>query len=153
MPEPPAAPRSAAPAPAPIGPASADGLQISVCDESIALRTVIDELLTLDGNVVCSFESGPQLWASLAKGPPYPDVLIVELHMPGMTGLELLGRLQATDFKGQVILLASTPDAAMARKCMLRHAHVWLEKPFPFRILRQIVAQLRKAKVGGESVG
>lgn len=129
------------------GTESRRGLDIFVCDESAPMRAVVHELLTLDGHRVESFESGRRLWERVGAGRP--DLLIVELHMPDMTAFELLGMLQDIGFNGQIILMTGVPDPALAKKCMQWNAHVCLEKPFAFRILRTIVSHLRRVPLQG----
>ena len=59
------------------------------------------------------------------------DVAVVDLNMPGMTGLELLERLQADNVDTEVIMLTGQATVDTAVQAMKLGASDYLSKPFP----------------------
>ncbi len=67
--------------------------------------------------------------------------LIVEVNLPGISGLELLEQLHERDIRLPVIMLASFSDVPMAVRAMRSGAMDFIDKPFVDRILRARVRQ------------
>lgn len=59
------------------------------------------------------------------------DVAVVDLNMPGMTGLELLERLRADEVEMEVIMLTGQASVDTAVQAMKLGASDYLSKPFP----------------------
>lgn len=57
-----------------------------------------------------------------------PDVLVLDLSMPGMAGLELLRRLRARDERLKVLVLSAHEDTAHPRRALAGGAHGYLCK-------------------------
>jgi DNA-binding NtrC family response regulator len=78
------------------------------------------------------------------------DVAVVDLRMPGMSGVELLERLKAGSPECEVVLLTGEATIESAVDAMKRGAHDYLTKPFPLAELEVVVQrafaqrQLRK---------
>ena len=63
--------------------------------------------------------------------------LVMEMHLPNMTGLDLLERLRERDVPIPVIILAKHSDVPMAVEAMRGGAIDFIEKPFVDRVLFQ----------------
>ncbi|HVC99391.1 MAG TPA: sigma-54 dependent transcriptional regulator [Pirellulales bacterium] len=78
------------------------------------------------------------------------DVAVVDLRMPGMSGVELLDKLKAAGAECEVVLLTGEGSIETAVDAMKRGAHDYLTKPFPLAELELVVQrayerrQLRK---------
>ncbi|EGH47142.1 helix-turn-helix, Fis-type, partial [Pseudomonas syringae pv. pisi str. 1704B] len=72
----------------------------------------------------------------------FPGVVLTDVRMPGMSGLELLTRLQGADRDLPVILLTGHGDVPMAVEAMREGAYDFLEKPFSPETL---ISNLRRA--------
>ncbi len=84
--------------------------------------------------------SGEKALAYLAEG--FADVVIADLRMPGMDGLELLQRIQH-DLPGTpVVMLTAHASIPLAVEAMRRGAHDFVEKPWN---LEELVASLKRA--------
>lgn len=95
-----------------------------------------------------TFLAGLPIPASPNVGPPdagppldAPACLIVEINLPGMSGLELLERLHEWEIHMPVIMLASFSDVPTAVRAMRAGAMDFIDKPFVDRILRARVRQ------------
>lgn len=65
------------------------------------------------------------------------DVAIVDMNMPGLTGLELLDRLKSADCETEVIILTGQGTIQTAVQAMKLGASDYLTKPFPLGDLEQ----------------
>jgi DNA-binding NtrC family response regulator len=67
------------------------------------------------------------------------DVAVVDLKMPGMSGVELLDKLKAAHAECEVVLLTGEGSIETAVDAMKRGAHDYLTKPFPLAELEVVV--------------
>jgi FixJ family two-component response regulator len=65
-----------------------------------------------------------------ADGEPGPGCLVLDVRMPGMSGLELLERLRARGVRLPVIFITAYADVSMAIRAMKSGAAEFVEKPF-----------------------
>jgi len=95
------------------------GLHIMVVDDNLVHRRMSQTILTAAGYVVTLADGGPQALASFEKNPP--DVVLLDVRMPGMDGFEVCQRLRALPRGKRVPILFLTdvsdltsPDQAVA---------------------------------------
>ena len=103
---------------------------------SRALRSVA-QLLEMD---VRAFPSAEDFLAGY--DPRQPGCLVLDIKMPGMTGLELQQRLATLDPPPPVIMISGHADVRIAVEAMSGGALTLLEKPFR---LDELTAHIRKA--------
>ena len=102
---------------------------IIVLDDDEAVRDSLSVMLSLAGLRIDTCKSGAELLALLAHRTP--DCLVIDVHMPGMNGLELVERLNVEGADVPVILISGNIDAAtekLARRLGVKHL---LRKPVP----------------------
>jgi len=100
---------------------------IAVVDDDASLLKAVERLLSTRSWVIRPFKSAEQFLASLADGSP--DCLILDLQMPGISGLELQENLLRRGFKIPTIILTSNKDPAMRDHCLSSGAAAYLSKP------------------------
>lgn len=76
-----------------------------------------------------------------AKGRHY-DLILTDLMMPGLDGIELLDRLRQLDPNQKVIMITGYATMRVARDAMEKGACDFIAKPFTHVELRQAVARL-----------
>jgi two-component system response regulator HydG len=104
-----------------------------VVDDEPSARTGLEKLLTSEGYRVWGAANGE---AALERVDEIaPDVVITDLKMPGMDGLELLDRLRARDHALPVIVVTAFGEVASAVAAMRRGAEDYLTKPIDFDAL------------------
>ena len=111
--------------PEPIQPAEAP--VIFVVDDDSHVREGIRSLLETEGRTVEDFESCESFLE--AYRPGREACLLVDGYLPGMTGLELLQRLQARGDRLPAIMITGNSDVPMAVAAMKAGASDFIEKP------------------------
>lgn len=106
---------------------SADEPIVYVLDDDARVREGLTALLSSSGRRVMSFATASQYLAF--KRPDAPGCLVLDLDMPGMTGLELQKELSGTDAP-PIIFLTGHGDIPSTVKAMKAGATEFLSKPF-----------------------
>lgn len=110
--------------------ASTPSMRCLVIDDNASNRQIIGRILTLAGHQFSYATDGPQGIAMIISGDY--DVAFLDLHMPGMSGLDVLeavhGQAYGMPLPKIVILTASTDAKAQERAKQL-HAYGFLFKP------------------------
>lgn len=119
---------------------------VIVVDDEASIRSAVEQWLNLSGFEVQLFDRAQ---ACLAQLPAhFPGVIISDVRMPGMDGLQLLEALQQQDPDLPVILLTGHGDVPMAVDAMRRGAYDFLEKPFtPQHLLGSLRRALEKRQL------
>ena len=113
---------------------------VIVVDDEAPIRQAVEQWLTLSGFTVQVFARAEECLAELPEH--FPGVILTDVCMPGISGLELLARLQVIDKDLPVILLTGHGDVPMAVEAMREGAYDFLEKPFSPETL---ISNLRRA--------
>lgn len=119
---------------------------VIVVDDEASIRTAVEQWLSLSGFTVQLFARAEDCLAQLPQH--FPGVVISDVRMPGMDGLQLLERLRAQDPDLPVILLTGHGDVPMAVEAMRNGAYDFLEKPFtPQHLLGSLKRALEKRQL------
>ncbi|MPQ67221.1 MULTISPECIES: sigma-54 dependent transcriptional regulator [unclassified Pseudomonas] len=119
---------------------------VIVVDDEASIRTAVEQWLSLSGFQVQTFSRAEECLAQLPRD--FPGVILSDVRMPGMGGLELLARLQAHDSDLPVILLTGHGDVPMAVEAMRDGAYDFLEKPFsPQTLLASLARAMEKRRL------
>lgn len=119
------------------------GALVRIVDDSEALRESLSFMLASEGLDVRTFESAE---AFLAEDlPSEPGCLVLDVAMPGMSGIELQKVLLARGRTIPVIFLTAHGDIGMAVDAMLEGAFGFEQKPVkPERLLKNIRAAIEQ---------
>jgi DNA-binding NtrC family response regulator len=71
----------------------------------------------------------------------HPDVIVLDVHLPDMTGLDMLRRLRELDARSPVIFITGRGTTDTAIEAMKLGAYEYLVKPVELSILRQVVGR------------
>ncbi|MGF6590758.1 sigma-54-dependent transcriptional regulator [Pseudomonas sp. 2835] len=119
---------------------------VMVVDDEASIRTAVEQWLSLSGFSVQLFSRAEDCLQQLPGH--FPGVILSDVRMPGMDGLQLLERLQASDADLPVILLTGHGDVPMAVEAMRNGAYDFLEKPFsPEALLGSLRRALEKRQL------
>src|SRR6476646_7695632 len=115
--------------------------RILVVDDEENLRLVLRTLLKRAGYEVESASTGEE---ALEKVESFgPDVVITDVRMPKMSGLDLLAALRAKQSPATVIVMSAYGSVDLALEAMKAGAYDYIAKPFK---PDEIVLALRKAE-------
>jgi len=121
---------------------------IWIVDDDAAVRWVLEKALQADGISTQSFATADALLQAYASRQP--DVLITDIRMPGMDGLEMMQRLHGDGRKIPVIVMTAHADLDSAVSAYQAGAFEYLPKPFD---VDEAVALVRRAaRVAGGPV-
>jgi FixJ family two-component response regulator len=101
---------------------------VAVVDDEAPVRTALRRLLRLADYEVVAFASGEDFLASLAERRP--DCVVLDIHMPGLTGLEVQTRLSAAQLKIPVLFITASDELALSEQVLLAGGTQLLRKPF-----------------------
>ena len=101
--------------------------RVLIVDDQEAVRVAIASLLSKRGCDVVMADSGLSALARVRA--EYFDVLLCDVRMPGMSGLELLSEALLLDNDLPVLMLTGANDMATARDALARGAMDYLRKP------------------------
>ncbi len=123
--------------------------QILVVDDEIAIREVLIEFLSDHGYAVQGAENGSvalQMVKTLR-----PQVILLDIAMPGMNGIEALKRLRREAPQAAVIMISGHADHDQAVQALDLGAYDFIQKPLDFRYLeRTLLAKIVTLEPDGE---
>ncbi|KUF11711.1 sigma-54-dependent transcriptional regulator [Pseudoponticoccus marisrubri] len=106
----------------------ANAMKIAIVDDEQDMRQSISQWLALSGYDTETFSSAEEALGAL--GPDYPGIVISDIKMPGMDGIQFLKKLMGADSALPVIMITGHGDVPMAVEAMRVGAFDFLEKPF-----------------------
>lgn len=133
-----------------------DHIKIMLVDDDDAVREALCELLSRKGWQVNDFNSAEGAIAALINEPDF-DVILSDINMPGMTGIDLLSRVKEAAPNCPVVMITGYPSLDLAVEAMKDGAVDFLPKPFKTEELEVVVrrasekARLMRSKVVGQS--
>jgi two-component system nitrogen regulation response regulator GlnG len=114
--------------------------QVWVVDDDQSIRWVIEKALHRAGIRVRSFDTGEGVLAALPRGRP--DALLVDIRMPGLSGLQLLETLKVDRPELPVVIMTAHSDLDSAVAAYQGGAFEYLPKPFD---VNEAVALVQRA--------
>jgi DNA-binding NtrC family response regulator len=113
--------------------------RILIVDDEVNARTALVELLRDEGYTV---EAAADAFKALGKIPDFaPDLVVTDLKMPGMDGLQLLAKVREGDADLPVIVMTAFGEVETAVKAMRSGARDYLSKPVNVGELSVVVAR------------
>ena len=117
---------------------------ILIADDEANLRKVLSVLLSQEGHTATSVANGADALQRVKEGGI--DILITDLKMPGITGLELLQKVQRFDHDLPVIVITAHGTVETAVKALKEGAFDYITKPFDKNELRLAVQKAIAAR-------
>jgi DNA-binding NtrC family response regulator len=115
-------------------------IRVLVVDDERPTRLLMEKELPRAGCVIGTAESGEE---ALEKVQAQEfDVILLDLKMPGIGGMEALRRIRDSGSSAEVVVLTGHPDVATAIEAMKLGAYDYLTKPFK---LAEVEVVLRRA--------
>lgn len=107
--------------------------RILVVDDEPEVRQLVTDYLEAQGYEVLAAASGAEALAAVAAQRPH--LVLLDIMMPRMNGLEALQRIRQLDPTVGIIMLTAVEDEAIAREAMQKEAYDYITKPIDFGYL------------------
>ncbi|MBI4011117.1 MAG: response regulator [Candidatus Rokubacteria bacterium] len=119
--------------------------RILVVDDEDEVRQLVAEFLEAKGYSVITAATG--LEALTAVKHYQPDLVLMDIMMPKMNGLETIQRIRQIDRRVGIIMMTAVEDESIAREAMKRDAYDYITKPLDFGYLElAIITKLAQAE-------
>jgi len=122
--------------------------KIIVADDDDDFRSLVTSTLRSAGYDVAAAPNGLDLLDRLEFDSPEPstaavfDAVVIDVRMPGVTGLSIAEGLVEAGYRGRVLLMSAFADDALIAEALRVGAYGLLAKPFPMSDLVFEVRQL-----------
>ena len=126
-----------------------DPIRILLAEDQAMVRGALSALLGLEGDidVVGEAADGEAAWRELQRLKP--DLLVTDIEMPGMTGLELAQRIQRHELPIKVVIVTTFARAGFLRRALDAGVCGYLLKDAPAEDLAEA---LRTVQRGGRAI-
>lgn len=129
--------------------------EIFVVDDDPSIRDALSVVLSLEGFTVTGFSEGGSFVA--AARARTPACVILDVHMPGRSGLDILKELNAQHYEAPIFIISGQGDIPMAVDAIKHGALDFIEKPFDADTVvtrvREAIDAAGKRAENGASVG
>ena len=110
---------------------------ILIVDDDQKIGAVLSEILQTKGFSTIQASGGRQALEQMREAAP--DVILLDLKMPGMDGLQLLQEIRKTGSKTDVIMVTAYGEVESYLKAMSLGAAEYINKPIRIKELKRIV--------------
>jgi DNA-binding NtrC family response regulator len=119
--------------------ANAAGIRVLVTDDEDQVRNVLSEFLTTKGYNVRSARNGAEA-LNIVNEEPSLQVVLLDVSMPEMGGIEALSHIMDRDNPPSVIMMTAVADREVARQALKAGAFDYILKPFDFASIDNSIA-------------
>ena len=112
--------------------------RILVVDDEAPVREVLTEYFSTEGYAVEAAGSGVEALTAVRGGRA--DLVLLDVRMPGLDGVQVLRRIRELDDRVPVIMVTANEDVGLAKETLKLGAFDYVAKPFDFDYLDRAVA-------------
>ena len=121
---------------------------VCVIDDDVSVLRAVSRLLTALGYTVRSFKSADHFLEEPAESDGEVGCLVLDVHMPGMSGLELQEELTRAGRDLPIIFVTGAADETLRQRAFSWGAVDFLEKPFTDSALERAVRYALTCRAG-----
>lgn len=119
-------------------------LNILVVDDDTDVCEYLQDFLTSEGYAVTVINDPTQTLNTLGKGEFH--VVVLDLMMPKLNGIDLLGQIRSADDDIAVIILTGYPSLETASASIEHEVSAYIRKPFSINEFRDAIQRIAKKK-------
>jgi two-component system response regulator DesR len=124
-------------------------IRLVLAEDQAMVRGALSALLRLEGDleVVAEVGDGEAAWTAIERHSP--ELLVTDIEMPGLTGLELAQRVNEARLATRVVIVTTFVRAGYLRRALEAGVRGYLLKDAPSE---QLAAALRQVHAGGRAI-
>jgi DNA-binding NarL/FixJ family response regulator len=123
-------------------------IRVLLCDDVVEVREILRSVLEDDPMVEIVGDAGTGREATRMVAELRPDVVVLDLSMPEMDGLEAIPLMTAAAPETRIVVLSGFASSRMAKAVSDLGAHRYIEKGSPLESIARAVRE-----VGGDRLG
>ena len=113
---------------------------VFVVDDEESVRNALGRLLAASGLTVKVFAHGVDFIDAVSAHRP--DCLVIDLHMPGLTGLDVLRQLMQLELRVPAIIITAHDEPDSRTQCIAAGARAYLCKPLDAQELLDTIQEV-----------
>ena len=117
-----------------------DKKRILVVEDDEEMRSLLKDFFTEEGFETDSVSNGSEAFRILVR--ELFDLVITDIRMPGLTGLDILPGIRKLQPEVPIIVITAFGSEEIRDRAMARGATSYLEKPIHFNTLRSLVSEM-----------
>jgi CheY-like chemotaxis protein len=121
----------------PAGPVADTGETVLVVDDEQLVCDLLVQFLSLRGYRALGVKDGPEALSMIEQAAP--DLILLDLMLPGMSGVEVLRRLREKHFAGAIIIVTGSYDEELLQDAWSLHPQEVIGKPIDLEKLLAII--------------
>lgn len=126
--------------------------EIFIVDDDPSVRAALAILLSAEGFVTTGFPDGESFLAAARSRTP--SCALIDVHLPGCSGLECLKRLDAPRYPAPILIISGRGDIPTAVEAIRNGALDFIEKPFdPAAVVARVRESMRAWQNFGQEDG
>lgn len=122
-------------------------MHVLLVDDDVRWLNVLMRVLTMANHTVTSAQSGKEGWEVFLSHPDQFDVVVTDVEMPDLNGLELLERLRNKAYDLPVVIMTGHQDIKFSIQGLRLGASDFLMKPFKFEELLDVLTKLESLQM------
>ena len=126
-------------------------IHVVILDDDPSIRTALVRLLTTPGTVAHACATSGELFEFVAL--KCPDCLVLDLQMPGMSGLDVLKYLNQRQIRIPTIVITGHDEKNSREACLNAGAVAYLLKPLDVELLVDTITNICGAKRSRLQIG
>lgn len=111
--------------------------KLLIVDDQYGIRILLNEVFKKDGYETFQAASGTQALEIIEHDKP--DLVLLDMKIPGMDGIEILRRIKKYDSSIQVIMMTAYGELDMINEAMSLGAITHFAKPFDIDEVREVI--------------
>jgi DNA-binding response OmpR family regulator len=114
-------------------------VRIMIIEDDEEMRSLLKDFFEEEGFETDSAGNGADALRKLSKD--HFDLVITDIRMPGLTGLDILPRIRRLKPETPIIVMTGYGSDDVRRRSLERGATAYLEKPIPLSKLRTLIRE------------
>jgi DNA-binding NarL/FixJ family response regulator len=121
-------------------------ITVLLVDDHAVVRTGYRRLLEASGKIRVVAEAGSGEEALRLQAEQGPDVVVMDLSLPGMGGLEAIRRIKARDGRSRILVFSMHENALLAERAIQAGATGYITKASSSEVMVEAVLQVAEGK-------